>query len=190
MKQRDNILLNASEILSGLLIAKDITTWQDALSYIQQLSYGRNTNRSDLSLVITNEKGTCSSKHALLKTIANENKIEGVQLILGMYKMTKKNTPGIGDHISKSELPYIPEAHCYLKIHGERRDFTSPSSSIKKIEKDILTEIEIAPSQVAQWKVDFHKQFIKDWNISEGIHKDFDRIWMIREQCISSLSNS
>jgi hypothetical protein len=180
--------LIASEKLSTLLIKQGITTWQEAAKYIQDLPYGRNKNREDVSLVITERKGTCSSKHALLKTIADENKIANVKLLIGMYKMTQKNTPGIKDHILKSSLSYIPEAHCYLKINEERVDFTAPTSSIKQIEKDIISETEIAPSQVAQWKVDFHKQFIKDWRISENIKMDFDTIWNLREKCISSLS--
>lgn len=184
------LFLSASETLSALLIARGITTWQEAITHIRKLPYGRNSNRKDVSLVIFERKGTCSSKHAVLKIIAEENKIEGVKLILGIYKMTEENTPGIGDYISKSSLNYIPEAHCYLQVDGERKDYTSLSSSISRISQDILSETEIAPSQVSAWKVDFHKQFIRDWRISEGITAGFDEIWKVREQCISSLSNS
>ena len=190
MINKRNISLITSEIFSALLIEQGITTWQEATKYIQQLPYGRNANREDLSLVITEEKGTCSSKHALLKSIAQENKIENVKLILCIFKMTIKNTPGIGRHILESGLPYIPEAHCFLSINGERADFTAPSSTIKRIEQDILSETEIAPIQVAQWKVDFHKWYIQAWRISEEIEIDFDTIWEVREKCIISLSDS
>lgn len=190
MRSKDQILVSASETISALLIAKDITTWQEVIKYIQELSYGRNSHRADLSLVISEGKGTCSTKHALLKTIAEENNIAGVQLILGMYKMTEENTPGIGLNISKSGLSYIPEAHCYLKIDGKRKDYTNSSSNIEKIETAILSETEITPNQVSEWKVDFHKKFIKAWRISEGIKMDFETIWLIREQCITSLSNT
>ena len=190
MSLNRNILLNSSEILSALLIVQDITTWQGVTKYIQQLPYGRNKNREDLSLVILERKGTCSSKHAMLKTIANENNIEKVKLIIGLYKMTEENTPGIGNHLQESGLDYIPEAHCYLMINGERADFTSPTAAISKIEKAILLETEIAPNQVTKWKVEFHKQFIRDWIISEAIEIDFDTIWEVREKCIMSLSGS
>ncbi len=184
------IRLSTSETLSALLIERGVTIWDDAISYIQHLPYGRNANRKDLSLVITEGKGTCSSKHAALKTIADENDIEGVQLILGMYKMTQENTPGIGNYITKSGLSFIPEAHCYLLLNGERLDLTSPSSSIGRIENAILIETEMAPNQVSEWKVDYHKQFINAWIISEGIKLDFNAIWEIREKCIAALSNS
>lgn len=190
MSSNGDILLSSSEIISALLIEQGITTWDQAMKHIQQLPYGRNANRKDLSLVISEGKGTCSSKHALLKAIADENKIDGVKLILGIYKMTEDNTPGIGNHISKSGLSYIPEAHCYLKLNGERKDFTSPSSSISRINNVILCETEIAPGQVSVWKVDFHRQFIKTWRISEGIEMKFDAIWALREKCITALSCS
>ena len=173
-----------------MLIEQGIANWQEAIAYIQQLPYGRNANRKYLSLVISEGKGTCSSKHALLKALVDENSIKGVKLILGIYKMTEENTPGIRNHITKSGLPYIPEAHCYLKIYGARKDLTSGSSSISRIEDAILSETEIDPNQVSEWKVDFHKRFIDAWSVSEGIIMDFDTIWNIRERCINSLSNS
>ncbi len=184
------VLWATSEMLSGLLLKKGITTWDESVKYIAKLPYGRNTNRIDLSLVISEGKGTCSSKHAFLKALVDENKIPKVKLILGIYKMTQENTPGIGNHITKSGFSYIPEAHCYLEVKGARKDYTGPTSSIRKIENDILKEIEIAPSQVSDWKVNFHKQYIEDWRISEGISAGFDEIWEVREQCILSLSNS
>ena len=179
-----------AETLSALLIERGIATWDEAITHIRHLPYGRNVNRKDFSLVITEGKGTCSSKHAALKIIADENNIKGVQLILVMYKMTQENTPKIGDYIKKSGLSYIPEAHCYLQINGERLDYTAPASSINRIENAILSETEIKPNQVCEWKVDFHKRFIKDWRISEKIKMDFNAIWNVREKCIESLSNS
>jgi len=65
------------------------------------LPYGRTANRTDLSLVISEQKGTCSSKHALLKEVADLNGIKGIDLIIGIYKMSEANTPGIGDELSK-----------------------------------------------------------------------------------------
>jgi hypothetical protein len=34
---------------------------------VKNIPYGRNSNRTDFSLVISENKGTCSSKHAFLK---------------------------------------------------------------------------------------------------------------------------
>ena len=179
--------LNAQTPLTVQLRTLNISTWLQALHYIQQLPYGRNANRLDLSLVITESKGTCSSKHALLKAIADENKIE-VDLILGMYKMNTSNTPGIGQVLEQSNLTYIPEAHCYLKSNQSRFDFTSSSSDIKNIEPDILEEQTINPEQVADYKVDYHQSFLEKWLDKEEIDMSLDELWAIREQCIKALS--
>ena len=107
------------------------------LQHLRQLPYGRNTDRKNFSLVITEETGTCSSKHALVAQIGKLNNIPRVKLILAIYKMNKQNTPGIGDHIENADLEYLPEAHCYLSINGESRDITKPSSDINKLLPDI-----------------------------------------------------
>lgn len=182
--------LNSSKVLTQELLHIGIYTWEDLIVYVSSLPYGRNSNREDFSLVLKEQKGSCSSKHALLLQVAIENKLSNVQLILAMYKMNEINTPGIGADISEGSLPYIPEAHCYLKINGIRVDLTSKTSDIKRIEMDILNEIEIAPKQVVVWKVGYHKQYIKEWLISEGIQKTFEEVWSIRERCIQNLTFS
>ena len=65
--------------------------------------------------------------------------------------------------LTENSIEFIPEAHCYLKINGKRTDLTSEQSELKKIEKDIIEEREIEPKQVAEYKIDYHKKFMKSW---------------------------
>ena len=163
-------------------------TWEQLLNYIRKIPYGRTTNRTDFKLVMSEHKGTCSSKHALVKQIADLNQIKGVELILSMYKMRISNTEGIGRHLTDNALEYIPEAHCYLKINGKRIDLTNTNSDVQKLEDDIIEELKIEPYQVSEFKVDYHKAFIKRWKEEMGLKMDFDEIWSIREKCISELT--
>ncbi|MCB0396374.1 MAG: hypothetical protein KDD36_06960 [Flavobacteriales bacterium] len=156
--------------------------------FVRQLPYGRNLNRSDLSLVLREKKGTCSSKHALLKRLADLNNVPDVQLILGIYKMNEANTPGIGEELSRHSLDFIPEAHCYLKVDGERIDLTTKGSDYRNIAKDVMIETEIQPSQVAAFKVSHHQDFLKQWIRESGCPLDFDEIWQVRENCIRNLA--
>lgn len=105
--------------LTILVKEKGIENWSDLVDFTQNLQYGRNENREDFSLVIKENKGTCSSKHSFLKKIADLNNIDNVKLILGMYRMNNLNTPEIGDTILESGLEFIPEAHCYLKLNNQ-----------------------------------------------------------------------
>lgn len=181
--------LTSNKKLTTLITSFNIFSWDELLKFIQQLPYGRNANRYDVSLVITEQKGSCSSKHAFLKAVADENDIPNIQLILGIYTMNSDNT-NIGTTISDAGLSYIPEAHCYLKIDGVHTDITSEGSSFNNIKDVILEEIEIEPHQVADFKIEYHKEFIKKW-ISEGnINLTFNEVWAIRERCISYLSNN
>ncbi len=183
-----NYSLNSNDKLTSLLRQKNIFTWVELTEYVKKLPYGRNSNRTDFSLVIKEGKGSCSSKHALLKEIANLNSIPNIKLILGIYKMNTKNTPKIGDALDNFTIDFIPEAHCYLMIEEKRIDFTSSNSNFKRIEDAILIEQEIEPHQVVKFKVDYHKSYVKDWIAGQNLPFSFDRIWKLREQCIMNLS--
>jgi len=181
-------LLSSNDELTFLVKQLGILTWANLLSWTQRLPYGRNENRRDFKLVISEGKGTCSSKHAMLKKVADLNQITNVNLILGIYKMSEKNTPQIGSALTENNLEYIPEAHCYLEIDGERKDFTSPISNFETIKGDVMKEISIEPEQVTDFKVSFHQSFLKQWIEEEKVPFSFEDIWQIREQCIQNIS--
>lgn len=180
--------LTSYDNLTCLVREKGIETWQELLAFVRLLPYGRNENRHDSSLVISEMKGTCSSKHALLKRIADYNHIPQVKLILGIYKMNQSNTPGIGNILEKQSLDYIPEAHCYLNINGQRRDFTSQHADINHIQNEILSEIEIQADQVKEYKMQYHQDYIKKWLERENSPYTFEQIWEFREKCIENLN--
>lgn len=173
--------------LTALVKEKRIENWSDLIDFTQNLPYGRNQNREDFSLVIKEDKGTCSSKHSFLKKIADLNNIDNVKLILGMYRMNNLNTPKIGNTILESGLEFIPEAHCYLKLNNQRIDITNINSDIENLSKDILEEIEIEPEQVNTFKVDFHKEYLQNWITETEIKLKFEEVWEIREKCIKKL---
>jgi len=181
--------LLSSDSLTLQVKQLEIGTWEELSAFVKQIPYGRNANREDLSLVLKENKGTCSSKHAFLKEIATQNNIPNVELIIGLYKMNEANTK-IGTTLSENSIAYIPEAHCYLKVNGERLDVTSKEADFEKIKADLLEEIVIEPFQVGQFKIDYHQKFIQNWLSSTNSDCTFEKIWKIREQCIENLSKS
>ena len=176
--------------LSALALQKGIKNLEECMQYLKKIPYGRNSARDDFSLVFKEGCGTCSSKHAVLKSIAIEQEIESVQMVLCIYKMTEKNTPNIGEHISKAGLDYIPEAHCYLQIGTTKHDLTSPNANMETIADEILYEEQILPHQVDEYKVASHKTFLKSWLHEEKINLSFNELWTLREKCIESLSKN
>ena len=184
------MLLSSNDELTSLVKAKEINTWAALKKHIKKLPYGRNNDRSNLSLVIKNNKGTCSSKHAILKQIADLNSVPRIKLILCLYKMNSANTPGIGHALIENYLNYIPEAHCYLIDNGEALDLTTADSDISRVENDIIEELEITPKEVNEFKVNYHKDYLMKWMVKERISISFEQLWSIREQCIANLSSS
>lgn len=179
--------INSNKSFSKSFQDLDIQTFSEAMCFVKNLPYGRNSNREDFSLVLKEQKGTCSSKHALLKSLADENQHPEVKLMLGIFKMNGNNTPKIKSVLEKQNLVYIPEAHTYLKINKDIFDCSTANSSEINFKNDLLNEMEIQPQDVIHRKIEIHKAFLKNWSKENEL--DFEEIWKIREECIEALSH-
>lgn len=185
-----NFVLESKDPLTQQIRNKGITSWKELTHYISALPYGRNQNRSDFSLVISEEQGTCSSKHAFLKTVADLHRCTAVSLVLGIYKMNAQNTPQVAPVLKQFGISYLPEAHCYLSINGTRQDLTTPDTDSSKLEQDLIEEKTIQPHQVIQYKVEYHQAFLKNWIKDTHTAFTFQEVWNIREKCIEALARS
>jgi len=85
--------LSSKDKLTELAKSNGINTWNELTEFIKNLPYGRNKNRTEFGLVLSEKRGTCSSKHAVLKSIADLNNIPNIDLVVGIYRMTQMNTP-------------------------------------------------------------------------------------------------
>lgn len=180
------IQLTSSDDLTMSIVESGVVSWQDLIRVVEQFHYGRNQNREDLELVWTERKGTCSSKHAFLKHVADLNELDDITLILCMYKMSARNTNGVGSVLEKHKLPFVPEAHCYLKTPAGKIDVTNAESSFENIANDVLYEEIIQSTDVAKYKVGLHRKYINEW-ASENTDLSGDQVWDIREACIMAL---
>lgn len=170
---------------------RGVTTLRDSARYLQQLPYGRTSDRSDPGLVLEEKRGTCSTKHALLYLLAQECDV-AVKLVLGIYEMCEANTPGVGAVLQAHGLSSIPEAHVYLRYDGQRvditRDATEPAEEIHRF----LVERVIYPEDIGKRKVTLHRRFIRRWlaERSGSANLTPERIWTIREECIHALNET
>lgn len=169
---------------------RNIVTFKQASLFIKQLAYGRNADKNNLATVFTDNCGTCSTKHALLKRLADENEFEKVKLIVGLFKMNKKNTPQVSSTLQKYNLEYIPEAHCYLKFEDQIIDLTKLNSKPTDFLDELIEEIEIIPEQITDFKVNYHKNYLASWlDKNKQINLSLNDLWKIREECIQKLSD-
>ncbi len=188
MNKLPNFPITPTTPLAQKLIAQGLLDFHQAIYFVQHLPYGRNSERANPSLVISEKKGTCSTKHACLQQIVLDQRQSDIKLVIGIYRMNLQNTPGIGSSLEKAGLSYVPEAHCYLKHQGIAYDFTNPNADFGRLAADILEEKIIAPTDVGVYKVNYHRAFIDQWRVEAQIPYDLEQIWNIREACIDSLS--
>jgi len=183
-----NFKLSLIQPLSKQCIAIGLKDFEAVFNYIKQLSYGRNSDRSDYTLVINENKGTCSTKHAFLKAIAIENNVEDLKLFIGIFKMNVDNTPKIKSILSEHHLTYIPEAHCYLKQNEVILDITFNKQNHSPFSETLLHEETILPKQIGDYKLALHKSYLKSWIEREQLFISFEDLWTIREACIHKIS--
>lgn len=182
------------EILPQQKIAKaflqlNIHNFLDACRLIGAWPYARNSNKKFLLAMFDEQCGTCSTKHALLKELANEHNFSDLQLMLGIFKMNDKNIPKIKGVLKTYQLAYLPEAHCYLKYKNQLLDYTNTNAQPIQFLDDLLVETEIQPADIGAKKVEFHKKYLKQWLVKNPeLPYDLPAIWHIREQCIQTLS--
>jgi hypothetical protein len=170
--------------------ARDVRDFRAAGHYLQALPYGRTTDRADFRAVLREGRGTCSTKHALLATLAAEQDIP-VVLTLGIYAMHDRNTPGVGTVLARHNLPSLPEAHCYIVHEGRRIDVTRSGAEATEPITELLYEEAIAPAQIGDYKRNRHQHFLKEWakrGAAAVNGRSFEDLWQIREDCIAALT--
>ena len=179
--------LDGARPLSAKLTGRRIASFHDAARHVQLLPYGRTSDPAAFRLILDEQRGTCSTKHAFLAAVAQENGAD-LHLMLGIYEMTERNTPGVGEILGKRGLAFIPEAHCYLRHGDVRVDLTfSREPDVEPIET-FLVEREIPPASLGE-KPEWHREFLRGWLSRPGAPPmSLDAIWRVREDCIGLLS--
>jgi hypothetical protein len=186
----DPIPLKPDGDISVAFIQVRVLDYRMAARFVSRLPYGRNTIVNDPLVVMRENRGTCSTKHALLCRLAMEQAVD-VALVLGIYGMHERNTPAVAPILKRHKLETLPEAHCYLRFRGTRIDAThdidvDPPEGITRF----LHEEDITPEQIGDYKRNVHQEFLRRWLGETGTARgrSLDEMWQIREECIAALS--
>jgi hypothetical protein len=183
-------LLHLGEITRAFLQSGP-SDMREAAHLIQSLRYGRNSDPANPRVVLDERCGTCSTKHALMRRLADEQNVP-MALTVGIYEMSERNTPGIGSVLKRFGLLCLPEAHCYLRVRGERIDLTGlPEAAEGQPVQHFLLEQNIEPEDITDYKVILHKRFLESWNSrQQSSQYSTQELWSIREKCILALSSA
>jgi len=173
--------------VSDALRRRGARTFAEAARLVRDLPYGRPRDPGDALAVLREGRGTCSPKHALLARAAREQGARGVRLVVGLYRMTGANTPGVGAVLLRHRLRSLPEAHAYLKVGRRRIDFTRRGRGSASPFAALLAEREATPAWVEGRKAAWHRRALRRWARERGL--DPARVWEAREECIAALSS-
>lgn len=182
-----NFIIEAKGEVSAAFLKEGITDFKMACGFVSILPYRRNINKSEVTCILKDKFGTCSTKHAALRKLAIENNQYEIELVLGIFKMDAVYAPSIKNTLQRYQIDYIPEAHNYLKIDGSYYDFTYPNSSYSDFEDKLLSEQIIEFNQITEHKINLHQAFFSEWLKTANIPLSLIQIWAIREECIKDL---
>lgn len=181
-----NFNLSTGGLISDHFIKNDILTFYEAINHIRKLHYGRSKYKYPNN-ILKDLRGTCSTKHACIKELAEENNIYSIDLNMCIYPMHEGNTPGVGKILNRYKLEYMLESHVYITYGDERFDFTFPEKNEMKWENEILIETSIDVDQIKEHKAAYHKNILKDWIERDKLPYSLKELWQIRESCILAL---
>lgn len=166
-----------------------LTTFRSACDFVAALPYARNLHKSEVLCVLHERRGTCSTKHRFLKSLADAHGNGGqLSLHIGIFMMGEENTPRVGSILQQHQLKSIPEAHCYLRYNEEICDLTFAHSTID-FASTLQEEYTADAAHVHQLKEMWHRAFMAKWAMHLEPALTPEQAWAIREQCIAQLSS-
>jgi hypothetical protein len=134
-------LIKPTGTISEKFLSLRISSFLDACEYVHDLPYGYNSTREDILILFKENMGTCTTKHAVIATLAEEMNLT-VYKNVGIYAMTEDIVTGTKPILEKYHLPYIPMLHCFLEYDNFRVDLTEGNQNGKNtsIDEFLYTE--------------------------------------------------
>ena len=181
-------LLRGDGPIGSTFVQRQIFTYRAAADVIWSLPYARNSDGpGKYKRVLIEERGTCSSKHALLAALAREEGL-AVQLFLGFYELNGINAPGSAKTLRHYGLDAVPESHCWLQHDNHFIDVSWPADAIQQ--RDLATKRRnyfwqqvIQPEDVDAKRDELHRLVIKEWAAKKGLAFSVEQILAILVEC-------
>ena len=148
-------------VVSEQFMGLGVDTFHAACRYVHELPYGYNSDRDDLMILFKEKMGSCTTKHAVIATLAVELDLPVVKHI-GIYAMTEAIVTGSDRILQQYGLPHLPMIHCFL-VHGRYRvDLTEGNHNGKNrpIDEMLYTEA-VTPTIPAKAEYLKYRQALK-----------------------------
>lgn len=158
-------------IISNQFLTLGIKRFIEACRYVHELPYGYNSDRDDLLILFKERKGTCTTKHAVIATLAIELNLP-ITKTIGIYAMTEDIVTGTNRILDQYNLPYVPMIHCFLAYENYRVDLTEGNQNGKNrsIEAFLFTK-QVPPDVSAKDEYLLYRQATRGLLLSrEDLH--------------------
>ncbi len=175
--------------VSRAFMALGIATFHQACHHVHQMPYGYNSDREDLMILFKEQKGTCTTKHAVIATLAQELDLPVIKRV-GIYAMTEALVTGASAILDKYRLPYVPMLHCFLEHAPVRVDLTEGNRNGKNgpISEFLFTE-QVTPNVSEKEEYLIYRKALAETILNrrelEGV--DLRRILQAREEGLKLL---
>ena len=131
--------------ISRTFLSMGINDFHRSCRYVHELPYGYNSDRDDLMILFKEKMGSCTTKHAVIATLAAELGIT-IDKHIGIYAMTEALVTGTQNILDRYKLPYLPMVHCFLVYEEHRVDLSQGNHNGKNgpIDDFLYTEKVVA----------------------------------------------
>lgn len=178
-------------VISSEFLGLGITGFNEACRYVHQLPYGYNSDRDDLLILFKEGRGSCTTKHAVIATLAEELSLPIVKNI-GIYRMIEDLVTGTNEILDRFNLPYVPMVHCFLVYQNYGVDLTEGNNNGKNrpIDEFLYTEA-VIPNISGKDEYLLYRNALKERILLREELKEIDikRILQAREEGIKLLKS-
>ena len=157
-----NRALVSGKPISDIFIKRGIYNFHDACQYVHNLPYGYNSDRDDVLILFKENFGSCTTKHAVIATLAQELALP-IQKAMVIYAMTEQLVSGTQAILDTYILPYVPMIHCLLTHADDRIDLTEGNQNGKNHPiVDLLYSHPVAANISAKDEYRLYRQALAD----------------------------
>ncbi|MGA9235868.1 MAG: hypothetical protein WBV91_13665 [Desulfobacterales bacterium] len=169
-----NATIKASGPVSGKFLSLGISGFIDACRYVHELPYGYNSDRDDLMILFKEKLGSCTTKHAVIATLAEEFGLP-IKKAIGIYAMTEEIVTGARKILDTFGLPYVPMLHCFLVYGKNRVDLTEGNNNGKKRSlEDFLYTKKVIPNISGKDEYLLYRKALSDYILIKNELKGID----------------
>ena len=184
-----NAAIKAAGPVSNKFLNLGINGFIEACRYVHELPYGYNTDRDDLMILFKEKMGSCTTKHAVIATLAAELGLP-IEKAIGIYAMTEEIVKGAGTILDRYGFPYVPMLHCFLVYGDHRVDLTEGNNNGKKrsIEGFLYTQ-KVIPNISSKDEYLLYRKALSDFMLIKNELKGIDlkKILKAREEGLALL---